>query len=302
MKQIILALILVSLPLSSVTAQISTGKSELRLPVRFEDLTLEVSPPEFEINTETIVIQLASIEYIPEKINYATVVEPYVYQEGSHEFVLTPAEYKWVEGNVDGAATEFEIIPTEFETVTELYVVQPASVEYLDVNTWPAIVKEPIILQDSYLAPDNTIVPAVIEHVPRRIFKTAGPSVERVTPAVTEQLSRRVVKTPAKVIERLVPFEKKNGKTRIIIKAASVQKRDIPPVIKFKNRQIVNNSLPGSEKIIPSITKDFQVKRLAKPQKLILRDKRGNTIREFANFEEFEIYRDTASQASNRSQ
>ena len=300
MRRLILAIILAGLPLSPVMAQISTGKSELRLPLRIEDLTLEVSPPEFEINTETIVIQFASTEYIPEKINYATVVEPYVYQEGSHEFVLAPAEYKWVGGNVDGVATEFEIISTEFETVTETYVVKPASVEYLDVNTWPVFIKEPVILQDSYLAPDNTIVPAVIEHIPRRIFKTAGPSVERVTPAVTEELSRRVVKTPAKVIKHLFPFEKKNGKTRIIVKAASVQKRDIPPVIKFKNRQIVNNSLPGREKIIPAITKDFHVKRLAKPQKLILRDKRGNTIREFANFEEFEIYRDKASKASNR--
>lgn len=300
MKQIILALILASLPVSSVTAQISTGKSELRLPLRVGDLTLEVSSPEFEIKTEKIVIQIASVEYVQEKIQYKTVLESYVFKEGSLEFVLTPSEYKWVEGDVYGFATEFEIIPTEYETVTELYVVQPASVEILDVNTWSKIVTDPIVLQDSYLAPDNTIVPAVIEYVPRRIFKTAGPSVERVVPAVTEQMSRRVVKTPAKVNERLVPFEKKNGKTRIVVKAATVRKRDIPAVTKFIERRVVVKPNQTIEKTIPAAIKDFQVKRLAKPQNLIFRDTRGNTVREFANFEEFEIYRDAASEKLDR--
>ena len=301
MRRLILAFILAGLPLSSVMAQISTGKSELRLPLKIDDLTLEISPPEFEIKTEKIVIRPASVEYVQEEVKYRTVVETYVVQEGSSEFVTTPTEYGWVRGDFDGVATEFEIIPTEFETVTETYVVKPATVEYLDVNTWSEIVKDSLVSQESYLAPDNSIVPAVTEQVPRRIFKTAGPSVERVTPAVTEQLSRRVVKTPAKLIKHFVPFEKKDGRTRIIVKAATVRKRDIPAITKFIERRVVEKPNKAIEKIIPAVIKDFQVKRLAKPQKLILRDKKGDIVREFANFEEFEIYRDTKSKALNRS-
>ena len=290
-KRFILALILAGLPLSPVIAQVAKEKPELQLPLKVNGLSLEISPPEFETKTEKIVIEEASVEYGQNKPNYKTVVETYIVQEGSTEFVTTPAEYEWVEGDVGGSATEFEIIPTEFEIVPEIIVVKPSSVEFLDVNTWVEIIQEPIILQESYLAPDHSIVPAVTAMVPRRISKTAGPSVERTIPAVTEQLSRRTVKSPAKVIERLVPFEKKDGKTRIVVKAATIQKRDIPAVTKFVDRRVVATSYRVSEKTIPAIVKEYEVKRLARPQTLILRDKRGNIVRGFANRGEFEIYR-----------
>ena len=259
------------------------------LPEKIAGLTVSKSAPKFETREKTIVIQPASVEYVPNPVDHGTVSETIVVQEASTELVKIPAEYEWVDGDVEGSTTEFEVIPAEFETVTETIVVQPARVEYAPIPKTYETVKETILIRPQYTDSEGNIVPAITEDYERRVYKS-GRAVERTIPAVTKDIQRRVVKTPARVVEKVVPFEKRNGKTRLVVKAASVQERVIPPVTQQMERRVIKQPAIAIERAVPAVTKTVEVQVIA-PQSIVLRDEDGKVVREFKSRDAFEAYK-----------
>ena len=102
-------------------------------------LTLEQTAPEFEIVTETVVVQEASTELVTIPATYETVTETVVVQEASTEFVTIPARL-----NPDGtvavpATTQERAVPAVTKQETRRVVKTPASTQERII---PAITKE----------------------------------------------------------------------------------------------------------------------------------------------------------------
>jgi len=269
----------------------SSNSGETSQVQKYGELTVEVAPPEFITKTETIVIQPASVEYVSIKPTYATVNETVVVQEASTELVTIPGEYEWVDGDIEGSAVVLERKPAEYEMVKETVIVQAASVEYIQPPAVYETVKDTIVVQDGYRAADGTVVPPVTEEISRQVLKQPASTQERQIPAVTKEVMRRVVKTPATTVEKRVPYEKKNGKTRVLVKPAAVVERSIPAVTKTEARRVIKTPARTTERIIPAVTKEVQVRRIAGPSKIYLRDDDGNVVREFASRDAFEFYK-----------
>ena len=177
----------------------SLSLREMVLP---EGWTLKVIPPEYKTIEDTVVVK------------------------ASDEWVTIPAEYKWVDGEIEGYDIHEPLPntitkPAVYKTVKEIKVVQKA---YIRLSVIPAAINDKGAL----------INPAKV--------------VEEHVPAVTKEVHRRVIKTPAapvepaeyaRIIESLkTPHLIENGRTRILVKPAQTFKREIPPVTRTETRRI----------------------------------------------------------------
>jgi len=182
----------------------------------------------------------------------------------SVEYETVPAEYEWVEGEIEGSTVDYITPPAQYETIQETVVTQEASTELVSI---PPIYN-----------PDGTIaVPASTQ--------------ERVIPSVTKMVTRRVIKTPAATVERVVPYEIKDGKTRVPVKPAKTVERAVPAVTKQVQRRVIKTPASTQERIIPPGTRrEVNVRTLVAPQKFYLRDDDGKIVREFENRDAFEKY------------
>ena len=258
---------------------------------RLGNLTLEEGPAEFKTITETVVVQEASTELVVISPTFETVTETIVVQPQSVEYVVQPAEYEWVEGDVEGSEVEYVPTPPVYETVSETVVVQEASTELVTIPATYETVQETIVVQEAYQASDGSNVPAVTKEVSRRVVKTPARTSERTIPSVSKVETRRVVKTPAFTVERVVPFEKKDGKTRVPVKPSTVIERTIPPVTKEVSRRVIKTPASTQERTVPNVGKTITRRVMVKPQKYVLRDDDGNVVREFENRDAFEKYK-----------
>ena len=153
-------------------------------------------------------------------------IEDKVAVKASDEWVTIPAEYKWVDGEIEGYDIHEPLPntitkPAVYKTVKEIKVVQKA---YIRLSVIPAAINDKGAL----------INPAKV--------------VEEHVPAVTKEVHRRVIKTPAapvepaeyaRIIESLkTPHLIDNGRTRILVKPAQTFKSEIPPILKTETRRI----------------------------------------------------------------
>ena len=225
---------------------------------------LEEVPAEYKIETKTIITKEATSEIVKLPPVFETVAETIVVTPQTVDYVTIPAEYEWVDGEIEGGSVEYETTPAEYETVAEPVVVQEASTELVTI---PATFNT-----------DGTIA-------------TPAQTQERVIPSVTKLETRRVVKTPASTVERFVPYEIKDGKTRVPVKPATTIERTVPAVTKQVSRRVVKTPASVQERVFPAgIEREVQVRTVINPQRFYLRDDDGNVVREFASRDEFEKY------------
>lgn len=227
--------------------------------------TLEEVPAEYKTETRTIVTKEATTEILQASPVYETVTETVVVQPSTTEIVVTaPAEYEWVDGDIEGGTVEYETAPVVYETVSEAVVVQEASTELVTI---PPVYR-----------PDGSVA-------------KPAQTIERVIPSVTKMETRRVVKTPASTVERVVPYEKRNGQTRVPVKPATVTERVVPAVTKQVTRRIIKTPASVTERIVPAGTKkEATVITEVSPERFYLRDDSGKIVREFESRDAFEEY------------
>ena len=184
-----------------------------------------------------------------------------------------------------GNGQTVEVLPSEYETITETVVVQNAatelvvsppvydwvdgeipgsSVEYVSTPPVYETVTETIVTQEA--STELVVVPAVLN--PDGSVAVPARTVERSIPAVTKTETRRVVKTPASTREKIVPNIIKDGRTRIQISPGNVTEKIVTP----GQTQEITRRVPKGD------------------PKYVLKDEHGSIIRVFDSQEAFEKF------------
>lgn len=168
-----------SLKPTSVSKTIVVGSDTLTLP---SGLTLDTLPAEFSIQTEKVVIEPAWAEY-----------------------VLTPIQYEWVQGEVKGSYITYPFGKCQIIPKLEKYLYHEAFTEL--------VMTPPLYDEGGTLIKHSSVI-------------------ERIIPAIYKTLETRRRNCSGEHVQKTVPYEYKDGKTRVPISPPKWIEKTHPAVIK----------------------------------------------------------------------
>lgn len=181
--------------------------------------------PQYNEETETIMVSDASerIETIPAK--YEWVEEQVIVKEASERLEVVPATYDWVteEVVVSPASTNNELVPAQYKTVSERVMVKP------ETTAWKKG-KGPITKIDESTGEILCLVttPAVYKTVSKQVLVSPGTAHDVEVPAETKTIKKQVMRTPPSTRKVEVPAQYKAVKVKKLVEAAQTRKIPVP--------------------------------------------------------------------------
>ncbi|MEM0985148.1 MAG: peptidoglycan-binding domain-containing protein [Pseudomonadota bacterium] len=170
-------------------------------------------------------------------------------REETVEFQIVPAEFETVSEEilVEPERVEQRSIPAQYETYTETVTITPERVAWKPgrglygrtASTTPPSRRDALSPTATGEVLCRVIVPAVTETVQRTRMVTPPRVEDTVIPAVYETVTRRVEVRPARVEEILVPAEFRDVPTRILVTPEQDRRTVEPAVYKTVSRQEV---------------------------------------------------------------
>lgn len=199
------------------------------------------------MDTVQIIIKLAlPTVYTLLLVGCAHGVEPIDPSQEQINIIESQVPALWHDGSIGGVfgigeGWSIELLPVEFETVTESFTTNPpaggieliaipAEYEWVEDNS-EDLSRDPIMVSKLVTLPAEyeTVIETIIvkpEHTTYYLteakysadgsIKTPRTVKQQHMPATTRQEERRVVKLPERTVERIVPLERRKGYRRIV--------------------------------------------------------------------------------------
>lgn len=194
-------------------------------------------------------------EFVDWPHSFETVTESVVVVPEREDYEVIPGTYEWVDGEISGQSTIYEIIPERLETFEEIDVTQPALTEIIE--TPPVCERQ----QNGEL----------IIVAPQSFMEKILPQIEKPTEGL------RLV-APAKVSKKLVTNEIRNGRTRIMVKEPTLITKIIPALTREVERKVIKVAGGPRERVIPAGVREITCRFVEKPEYYLVRDTTGEII------------------------
>lgn len=203
------------------------------------------------------------VEHVP--ATFETVIETISGFDATTELIITPAVWKWVDGEFPGTSEELIIIRPEYETITQEIVISAEMTSFVER---PAEYKL---------------------HKGKKYLVKAPEPVEIVVPAVKETIKRNVISKPSR-IERVIRKNLiKDGRTYQIITQGSQREVTLPNKRFSVLRRVVKTPAHSVGRILNEpLYKWVPKTRTPEFDGLALRNASGTLLAHFETREDFE--------------